>query len=298
MANKRKLFFFLIAGIGILFVFSSCTPSNEIPTLSVTPTPGIGSTWISPVDGMVMVYVPEGEFTMGMDADQALEVCFQFQMGCSHDWFTDAEPVHKVYLDAFWIDQTEVTNAMYALCVADGDCQSPVNSSSYSRSSYYGNPEFNDSPVVYADWNMANAYCTWAGRRLPTEAEWEKAARGTDERIYPWGNNAPNENLLNFQLNVGDTTAVGSYPAGASPYGALDMAGNVLEWVADWYSGTYYRNSPTENPLGPDLGDTRVLRGGAWSDSGGVVRSAFRTRSNPTNSGDYLGFRCARDANP
>jgi formylglycine-generating enzyme required for sulfatase activity len=283
MANNRKFFFFLIVGIGILLVLSSCTP-----------TLGVGSTWTSPIDGMVMVYVPEGEFTMGMDADQSLEICNQFFGGCSRDWFTNEEPVHKVYLDAFWIDQTEVTNAIYALCVASGACQPPVYSSSYTRSSYYGNPEFNDYPVIYVDWNMANAYCTWAGRRLPTEAEWEKAARGTDERTYPWGNDVPNANLLNYNYTVGDTTAVGSYPAGASPYGAYDMAGNVWEWVADWYSETYYQNSPAENPSGRASGVDKVLRGGTWYGFDVYVRSAFRYWFDPALTLSLVGFRCSR----
>jgi formylglycine-generating enzyme required for sulfatase activity len=230
---------------------------------------------------MVMVYVPAGEFTMGSDSGKS-----------------DEQPVHTVYLDAFWIDRTEVTNAMYALCVASGDCQPLINSSSWTRSSYYGNPEFNDYPVIYVDWNMANDYCTWAGRRLPTEAEWEKAARGTDERTYPWGNDATNANLLNYNSNVGDTTAVGTYPNGASSYGALDMAGNVWEWVADWYSKTYYQVSPTENPLGPDSGVERVLRGGSWFDLEGG-RSAGRNSYDPDLAHSHaLGFRCSRDANP
>ncbi|KAF0109241.1 MAG: hypothetical protein FD146_285 [Anaerolineaceae bacterium] len=315
MTDNRKLIFFLFAGIGILLALSSCTPSNEIPTPSVTPTAsltpeptstptptitptptptlGIGSTWTSPKDDMVMVYVSAGEFTMGMDADQALGICNQFVSGCSRGWFTDEEPVHKVYLDAFWIDQTEVTNAMYALCVADGGCQPPVKNYSKTSTSYYGNSQYDNYPVIFVDWNKANDYCTWAGRRLPTEAEWEKAARGTDERTYPWGNDAPNANLLNYNSNVGDTTVVGTYPNGASPYGAYDMAGNVWEWAADWHSWTYYQNSPTENPLGPDSGQYRVLRGGAWQYNDCYVRSAYRW-SYPSYSYLNVGFRCSR----
>src|SRR5690606_19387879 len=143
--------------------------------------------------------------------------------------------IHTVYLDAYWIDQTEVTNALFAKCVEDGDCTPPVQSVSSAGLPYYGNPRYDNFPVMRVNWYQANAYCQWADRRLPTEAEWEKAARGTDGRTYPWGNETLNSNLLNHNYSVGDTTEVGSYPAGASVYGALDMAGNVGEWVNDWY---------------------------------------------------------------
>lgn len=240
-----------------------------------TPTPGIGSTMISEKDGMVMVFVPAGEFTMGSDVE------------------SDKQPIRQVYLDAFWIDQTEVTNAMYAKCVDGGGCTPPSGLRSSSRGSYYGNSEFDDFPVIYVNWNQANAYCAWAGRSLPTEAQWEKAARGTDGFTYPWGDASPNNTLLNYNQNVGDTTEVGSYPAGASPYGAYDMAGNVWEWVSDWYSGTYYQSSPSSNPTGPSSGQYRVLRGGAWINYVDGVRSALRVRFDPTNSDSGLGFRCA-----
>jgi serine/threonine-protein kinase len=175
---------------------------------------------------------------------------------------SNERPVHSVYLDAFWIDQTEVTNAMYVKCVQDTACEVPSSTKSSTRDSYYGNPEFDNYPVINVSWDDAKTYCAWAGRRLPTEAEWEKAARGTDEHKYPWGNNQPNSNLLNNNMN--DTTEVGKYPNGASPYDALDMAGNVWEWVEDWQRDTYYANSPTSNPLGPDSGVYRGLRGGSW----------------------------------
>ncbi|KPL83542.1 hypothetical protein ADN01_08070 [Levilinea saccharolytica] len=246
----------------------------------ITATPSMGSTQVSPQDGMLMLYVPAGEFWMGSDKSVDPQ---------AND---DELPQHRVYLDAYWIDQTEVTNAMYARCVADGACTPPAETSSYSRDSYYGSSQFDQYPVIYVDWNQASAYCAWAGRRLPSEAEWEKAARGTDGRIYPWGKQAPNGQLLNFNGNEKDTTAVGQYPAGASPYGALDMAGNVWEWVADWYGD--YPSGAVSNPTGPGSGEARVFRGGSWGDASYGIRAAYRVRSLPGYRNVNFGFRCAR----
>jgi eukaryotic-like serine/threonine-protein kinase len=201
------------------------TPS---PTITPTSTLGIGSTMISEKDGMAMVFVPAGEFTMGSNSS----------------YYLSEQPEHKVNLDAFWIDQTEVTNAMFAKCVLDGECMPQSSLRSGTRGSYYGDTKFDDYPVIYVNWNQAIAYCVWAGRSLPTEAQWEKAARGTDGRTYPWGDTAPSSILLNYNGGVGDTSAVGGYESGKSPYGAYDMAGNVKEWVNDWYDRNYYQISP------------------------------------------------------
>jgi len=245
-------------------------------TFTLSPIHSLDSTWTRPADGMVMVYVPEGNFTMG-----------------SND-FSDAQPVHTVYLNAYRIDKTDVTNAMYAQCVQAGNCQAPSPMVSQTRISYYGNSQYDNYPVIYVSWNDAQAYCQWAGARLPTEAEWEKAARGTDGRIYPWGNDSPSISLLNYNGGVGDTSAVGIYPSGVSPYGALDMAGNVWQWVNDWYGDTYYGQSPPSNPQGPSSGTYRVLRGGSWSDNEALVRSAFRLRNDPVYADNDFGFRCTR----
>jgi len=226
---------------------------------------------------------------MGCDVNNSVE------NGCSDSWQTRELPLHTVNLDAYYIDKYEVTNARYKACVDAGGCTAPQQSSSSSRPSYYGNAEYADYPVINVTWHQANAFCAWAGKRLPTEAEWEKAARGSsDTRKYPWGNTAPDSTLVNYNDNVGDTTAVGSYPAGASPYGVMDMAGNVWEWVNDWWQEDYYSVSPSSNPQGPATGTGRVLRGGSWLNYDDHVRSALRNYYHPDFWYDYIGFRCVR----
>ena len=238
--------------------FTPTVPATFTPaaTLTITPTATLqpGETQISEIDGMVLLYVPAGEFRMGSDK--------------SVDPEADGSelPQHTVYLDAYWIDQTEATNAMYSLCVSAGTCTPPGDAGSYTRSFYYKSSQFATYPVIHVNWEQARTYCEWAGRRLPTEAEWEKAARGTDGRIYPWGNEPPAGDLVNIADSntylywrnttiddgYADTSPVGAYPNGASPYGALDMGGNVLEWVADWYNKNTYGSSPASNPTGPE----------------------------------------------
>jgi len=207
----------------------------------------------------------------------------------------DEFPQHAVYLDAFWIDQYEVTNKQYAMCVEAGACNPPINTASADRESYFGNPEFDDYPVIEMRWEDANAYCIWAGRSLPTEAQWEKAARGTDGRLFPWGDDNFNENLLNYNGNIGNTTKVGSYEAGKSPYGVYDMIGNVWEWVADIYSSVYYPKSPAENPTGPAAGETHIIRGGSYDVQRATwIRAAERSQGiAPQWYYKFIGFRCA-----
>jgi formylglycine-generating enzyme required for sulfatase activity len=242
-----------------------------------------------------MVLVPAGEFTMGRKAVDEFAACQKFGSDCNVTWFTDEEPVHKVSVNAFYIDKYEVTNALYKQCVDQGACDPPQASNSSTHLNYYGNSEFDKYPVIYVTWNQAKAYCEWRGARLPTEAEWEKAARGTDGRMYPWGDNL-DETFANFNYSVGDTTPVGSYEKGKSPYGAYDMAGNVWEWVnSQDRPYPYTPDDGRESPTGDDL---RVARGGSWGFVGVSVSSSYRYGFEATSSNLDLGFRCARDANP
>jgi eukaryotic-like serine/threonine-protein kinase len=221
---------------------------------------------------MEVVPVPAGEFQMGND-----------------DREEDEKPAHTVFLDAFYLDKYEVSNAQYALCVAAGACSQP----GCQDQDHLNAP---NQPVVCVNWKQASAYCRWAGARLPTEAEWEKAARGTDGRTYPWGNQPPDCGRANFGSCVGRPAEVGQYPGGASPYGALDMAGNVWEWVADWFAAGYDVRSPARNPTGPQAGLSRVLRGGSWPYLGDYVRASYRYYGNPDGSNYNLGFRYAVSA--
>ncbi|MBK8618198.1 MAG: formylglycine-generating enzyme family protein, partial [Anaerolineales bacterium] len=256
------------------------TPTIQ-PTETPIPTPilDIGSTEISSMDGMTLLYVPKSEFLMGSTNADALAS-------------SDEKPQHSVMVDAFWIDQTEVTNAMYAKCVAANQCDPPNETKSYTRPSYYGNSEFDNYPVIYVSWNDALAYCSWAGRELPTEAQWEKAARGTDGRIYPWGEDISCDKA-NYQRNCdGDTSPVKNYPNGVSPYGAYDMAGNVWEWVSSLYQPYPYDANDGREDLSSS--SSRVLRGGSWSYGNYLVRSALRYRVDPAVTYGIVGFRCSR----
>jgi formylglycine-generating enzyme required for sulfatase activity len=252
------------------------TAPTRAPRPTMPPAPSLGDTWTRPDDGMVMIYVPAGEFQMGATG------------------YPDAEPVHLVVLDGFWIDRTEVTNAQYAQCVAAGRCEPPSKGKSSTRDSYYGVSAYDDYPVIYVSWYQARDYCVWARGRLSTEAEWEYAARGPEGRKYPWADGEPGCDVANYEGCVGDTTAAGSHPAGASWCGALDMAGNVWEWVGDWYGE--YPSDRQENPAGPTSGEYRVMRGGGWDHSWGYVHTAYRRSNTPDSRFSSLGFRCVVSA--
>jgi formylglycine-generating enzyme required for sulfatase activity len=268
-----------MSGVTFTALVQTSTPvpftetSTSIPP-SETPTPFPEE--ITDAKGVSMRLVPAGEFIMGSDNGDV-----------------DERPAHNVNLGAYYIDKYEVTNALYSVCATAGACDPPKLVSSLRRASYYGNSQFDNYPVVQVDWNMAKTYCEWRGAQLPTEAQWEKAARGTDGRTYPWAGEGLECSKANYGGCVQETNFIGGNESGKSIYGVYDMAGNVWEWVADWYSADYYQNSPTTNPLGPGAGVNRAMRGGSWSDLGSSSRSANRHGNTPQTFGNSLGFRCA-----
>jgi len=287
---------FLVLLVAITSATSACSGVEATATITPARTDS-AVTQVSPKDGMVQVFVPEGNFLMGVTDEKVTRLCEKLvnNPDCP-SWFEDQKPQHTVWLDGFWIDRFEVTNTQYAKCVADSTCLKPYDKKPKSSEVYYGVEKYANSPVTYLDWDMAATYCKWAGRRLPTEAEWEKAARGTDARLYPWGNEAPSCKLANYlekKYCYGYTSPVGSYPDGASPYGAMDMAGNVLEWTADRYGAAYYSNSPSRNPSGPESGEARVLRSSAWDIFVWELSSTYRTADNHGSRIYNYGVRCA-----
>lgn len=228
-----------------------------------------------------MVLVPAGEFVMG--AHQEYEMADK-----------DERTSHTVYLSAFSIDQYEVTTARYAKFIQETKRPAPKYWSEEALKQH------ERKPVVGVDWNDAAAYCAWVEKRLPTGAEWEKAARGTDQRLYPWGSEEPSRQWANFdhccEKGYEALTEVGSFEQGKSPYGVYDMAGNVWEWVADRYDEGSYGTNPERNPTGRSSGEKRIVRGGAWDSTSAYVRSSYRLGLSPTFRLDNIGFRCAKDA--
>jgi formylglycine-generating enzyme required for sulfatase activity len=257
----------LFTGLIVLVAFSPSYSRAQKPANKI-----IGK------DSAPMVLVPAGEFTMGSDDGDA-----------------DEKPAHRVYLDDYYIDKYEVTTSRYAAFLRETGRAKPQY---WNRISLVSD---GDRPVVGVDWNDADAYCRYYGKRLPTEAEWEKAARGTDGRVYPWGNGNPTRRLASFdqsrwsEMGYALLAPVKSHDGGKSPYGVYHMAGNVWEWVADWYANSYYQNSPSQNPTGPSSGSFRVVRGGYWGSSPQALRSASRYYGiDPTDRNNGLGFRCLK----
>jgi len=283
---------FAIASPSPLTIESETTTSTVVPSLTLTepytPSTAPLPTEITDDFGVEMVLIPAGGFTMGSDIRNDNE-----------------KPPHQVYLDAYYIDKYEVTNALYKACVDAEVCdpQSVVTGSA-SRSNYFGTPEFDDYPVLYINWNEANTFCEWRDAGLPTEAHWEKAARGTSRFIYPWGEEV-DQSFANYHNSIGDTIAVGSYENGKSPYGLYDMAGNVKEWVADYYAP--YSDEVSNNPiqLTPQFfqfdwgnrSDTityKILRGGGFFSQNDSITVTRRTRLLASGGTWDVGFRCAR----
>lgn len=223
-----------------------------------------------------MQLVPSGLFTRGQDKQSD-------------------EPIKNINLRGFYIDPKEVTNQDYAECVKQGKCSPPKDSASATRSSYYGDDKYKNFPVINVTWEQAKAYCLFRGKRLPSEAEWEKSARGLDRKTYPWGDSTPTcEQAQSKACTEKDTLEAGTRTKGQSPYGALDMAGNVREWVADYYKDAYYKDSPDENPKGPNKGTERVIRGGSFKSESSMLRVSARDKAKPTEFANDLGFRCAQ----
>ncbi len=233
--------------------------------------------------GGVMVSVPEGEYYVGCNRRR--------DRHCD----ADENPYHKVKLDAYYIDQYEVTIAQYRECVEEKVCRAPKE---------YSDFDADDQPAVGVSWNDATTYCEWAGKRLPTEAEWEQAARGPDGNVYPWGNYncgcecAVQEERQLYGCGKDSTLPVGTAKKGQSPYGTYDQAGNVWEWVYDWYDPKYFANSETENPKGPETGEKKVRKGGGFANVKNYLRTSDRSPAPPEMLSNSTGFRCAKTAPP
>jgi formylglycine-generating enzyme required for sulfatase activity len=290
--NKARTVVFVIT-LMLMLVASSCgqatpvtivvtatplppteAPATSAPTSAPTfapiavagPQNGDKIKW---VDGSTLIYIPSSEFIMGNDGFDA--------------------PVHNVTIDSYWIQQTKVTNRMYAQCVALGACTPPTEE---LGGPVYSNPQFANHPVVGVTWDQAQAYCSWTQGTLPTEAQWEKAARGTSGNVYPWGADEVACDLLNFGYCTGRTSEVDAFPQGASAFGVYDMAGNVFEWVGDWYGQSYYSEAPNVNPTGPASGDYRVIRGSSFESDPDQIASAMRHYGARVYHSRDLGFRC------
>jgi len=296
------------------------TPTTSPTTTTIISNPTQFNKTITVGDGSILVNVPEGEFLMGLTADQ-LNAILRICPNCNPAELVDTSPQRKIYLDSYWISQNEITNQQFARFVAATGYQTTAENKGggyvYSpiideKPPYINGADWQhpfgptsniigreQNPVVQVSWDDASAYCIWAGMRLPTEAEWEKAARGEQGQLFTWGNSPPNSNLLNYNHENHGPINVASYSASLSPYGLYDMAGNVWEWVSDFYLDTYYQQMPDRNPTGPTSGEGHPFRGGSWaSDYDGnliLVTTVYRLWNYSNNRSNVIGFRCAMD---
>jgi formylglycine-generating enzyme required for sulfatase activity len=287
----------LVGSISLIISFLSAQKATPLPS-TITDTKHIAT--LQPTVTLFAKFtptsIPNPAVITERGAEMVLISAATFIMG-SNKGSSVERPVHQVSLSTFYMDRYEVTNILYKECVQVVVCQPPLYLNSATRPIYYGNTKFDNYPVIFVDWEMAKNYCEWRGARLPTEAEWEYAARGTDGRTYPWGENIDQSRANYYET---DTSAVGSYEMGKSPFGLYDMAGNVWEWVSDWFQPDYYSRleDNASNPQGPITGSQHVLRGGSWGDIVTDLRTTFRYGNSPDYMLGNFGFRCARDAQP
>lgn len=289
----------------LVLALAQCAPA-EVPQL--------GDSRERQIDSQVMVFVPPGEFSMGIDhigMRYAIQLCKEVKADvgpgtCQGTSFANEMPAHEVELDGFWIDRTEVSNRQYLFCVEDEECSEPSDMSSFTRESYFGSTTYSDYPVIWVTRDQAAEYCSWAGGRLPTEAEWEYAARGPESLTFPWGNDfeSSRANYCDASCAYGvvdpsyddgypETAPVGSFPSGVSWCGVLDMAGNVREWVSDWFG--YYAVDTQANPGGREEGQSFIPKGGCWLDTPDDLRSSNRGENTPDYTRHKVGFRCVMD---
>ena len=275
---RTILFFSAVIGLLTCFLFEGPIEAKDlVPSSSPFSDTESRITPIVTHSSAPMVLIPAGEFAMGSDRGQ-----------------DDEQPVHRALLSAFYLDAYEVTVSRYAEFLATQKPDPPFKWNEATSGSH------ENKPVIGINWYDARDYCRWVGKRLPTEAQWEMAARGNEGRIYPWGNVHPTKGHANagqIKWRGYETlTNVGQFELGKTPNGVYDLAGNLWEWVADWYDSAYYQFSPRENPTGPSAGPLRVLRGGAWNNDSKSIRSANRAGYAPDARRNDLGFRCAKDA--
>jgi len=282
----------LVCSAFSLFLVSSTQAKDDDPNVDNHSEPKILDTRPDLNDVSDMAFIRVGKFFRGSNFEEnkaAFKMCRKYDKSCKLWWFSDEYPGKLVSLDNYWIDIYEVTNVKYKKYVDETKAKKPLG---------WESPKFkgDQQPVVGISWKEAMAYCKWSGKRLPTEAEWEKASRGKRPVKYPWGDSLPNSEKLNFNEEKKRTVSVGYYEKGKSDYGIYDLSGNVSEWVQDWHFPEYYLFSPKENPKGPEKGQYKIIRGGNWRNTAEYVDLTYRNATTPRMRNTGIGFRCAKSA--